>query len=102
MNNRIIPRRKPLTANIGVFGVGYWKYWEQFDGLYEELAAKQELFVKKVSQFDVNLTDFGMVDSAESAYALVPKLKAANLDLIFCHMVTYATSATFGTIIRNI
>ena len=62
MNNRIIPRRKPLTANIGIFGVGYWKYWEQFDGLYEELVAKQELFVEKVSQFDVNLKDFGMVE----------------------------------------
>ena len=102
MENRIIPRRKPLTANIGIFGVGYWKYWEQFEGLLEELIAKQNLFVKKVNQYDVNVTDFGMVDDAESAYSLVPKLKAANLDLIFCDMVTYATSVTFGTIIRNI
>ena len=102
MENRIIPRRKPLAANIGIFGVGYWKYWEQFDGLLEELIAKQNVFVKKVNQYDVSVTDFGMVDDAESAYALVPKLKAANLDLIFCDMVTYATSVTFGTIIRNI
>jgi L-arabinose isomerase len=82
--------------------VGYWKYWEQFEGLLEELIDKQHVFVKMLHKHDVNVIDFGMVDSAESAYALVPKLKSANLDLIFCDMVTYATSSTFGTIIRNI
>jgi L-arabinose isomerase len=102
MENSMIPRRKALSANIGVFGVGYWKYWEQFEGLLEELIDKQHVFVKMLHKHDVNVIDFGMVDSAESAYALVPKLKAANLDLIFCDMVTYATSSTFGTIIRNI
>jgi L-arabinose isomerase len=102
MENSMIPRRKALTANIGVFGVGYWKYWEQFEGLLEELIDKQHVFVKMLHKHDVNVIDFGMVDSAESAYALVPKLKSANLDLIFCDMVTYATSSTFGTIIRNI
>jgi len=102
MNRRIIPRRKPLTANIGVFGVGYWKYWEQFEGLREDLIEKQNIFIEKLHQFDVQVTDFGMIDDAESAYSLVPKLKAANLDLIFCDMLTYATSVTFGAIIRNI
>lgn len=102
MKNRIIPRRKPLKANIGVFGVGYWKYWNQFEGLREKLREKQETFVKKLHRYDVEVTDFGLVDDAESAYELVSRLKAANLDLIFCDMVTYATSATFGAIIRNI
>jgi L-arabinose isomerase len=102
MGTNIISRRKPLQANIGVFGVGYWKYWEQFDGLLDELQTKQEKFIKKLKVSDVHVVDFGMVDDAETAYDLVPKLKAANLDLIFCDMVTYATSSTFGTIIRNI
>ena len=102
MENSIIPRRKALTANIGVFGVGYWKYWEQFEGLREALIDKQNVFIKMLDKHEVNVTDFGMVDDAESAYALVPKIKAKNLDLIFCDMVTYATSSTFGTIIRNI
>ena len=102
MRNRTIPRRKPLQANIGIFGVGYWKYWEQFEGLLDELIEKQNKFVEKVEKFEVDVIDFGLVDNAESAYALVPKLKAAKLDMIFCDMVTYATSVTFGTIIRNI
>ena len=102
MGTNIISRRKPLQANIGVFGVGYWKYWEQFDGLLDELQTKQKKFIEKLKVSDVHVVDFGMVDDAETAYDLVPKLKAANLDLIFCDMVTYATSSTFGTIIRNI
>lgn len=102
MGTNIISRRKPLQANIGVFGVGYWKYWEQFEGLLDELHVKQKRFIEKLKVSDVHVVDFGMVDDAQSAYDLVPKLKAANLDLIFCDMVTYATSSTFGTIIRNI
>jgi L-arabinose isomerase len=102
MGTNVISRRKPLQANIGVFGVGYWKYWDQFDGLLDELKIKQKKFIEKLKVSDVHVVDFGMVDDAQAAYDLVPKLKAANLDLIFCDMVTYATSSTFGAIIRNI
>jgi len=97
-----IPRRKPLHANVGVFGVGYWKYWDQFEGLLDEMVRKQKVFVEKVKKHHVRVFDFGLVDDAESAYALVPKLKAADLDLVFCDMVTYATSCTFGVIIKNL
>jgi len=102
MSDKTIPRRKPLKARIGVFGVGYWKYWEQFDGMLEELQNKQDKLVEKLAAYEVEVIDFGLVDDAESTYALVHKLKAANLDLIFCDMLTYATSVTFGTIIRNL
>ena len=102
MSKRTIPRRKPLQARIGVFGVGYWRYWDQFDGLLEELKEKQKILIEKLAAHNVDVIDFGLVDDAESTYALVPKLQAGNLDLIFCDMVTYATSVTFGTVIRNI
>ena len=95
-----VPRRKPRMANIGVFGVGHHTYWGQFDGLLDEMHRKLDIFVAKVRQHDVTVTNFGMIDNAPSAYALLPKLKAARLDLIFCDMVTYATSSTFGVLIR--
>jgi L-arabinose isomerase len=101
MESKRIERRNPLQAHVGVFGVGFWKYWDQFDGLLEEMIDKQNKFINKLEKLDVQVHDFGMVDDAESTYALVPKLKAANLDLIFCDMLTYATSSTFGAIIRN-
>jgi len=101
MDSISIERRKPLQAHVGVFGVGFWKYWDQFEGLLEEMHEKQNKFIGKLEKQNVQISDFGLIDDAESAYALVPKLKAANLDLIFCDMVTYATSSTFGTIVRS-
>ena len=97
-----VPRRRPLRGRIGVFGVGYHAYWPQFEGLRQELLAKQATFVGMVKAHGVEVIDFGMVDNAQSAYALLPKLKAAGLDLVFCDMLTYATSASFGAIARGL
>jgi len=102
MTNPRIPRRKPLEARIGVFGVGFHAYWPQFDGLLNELLGKMATFIEQVKTFDVEVVDFGMVDDAESAYALLPRLKAADLDLVFCDMLTYATSASFAAIVRGL
>jgi L-arabinose isomerase len=97
-----VPRRKPRTANVGVFAVGHYNYWPQFPGLLDEMHRKLAVFVQKVESRGVSVTNFGLVDDARGAYALLPKLKAAGLDLIFCDMVTYATSSTFGILIREL
>jgi L-arabinose isomerase len=97
-----VPRRKPRTARIGIFGVGYHVYWNQFPGLLEELLAKLDVLVTRVESSGANVTNFGMVDKAEAAYDLLPKLRAADLDLVFCDMLTYATSASFAAIIRGL
>ncbi|WP_073094355.1 L-fucose/L-arabinose isomerase family protein [Cyclobacterium lianum] len=96
-----LERRMESKPRIGVFGVGYFKYWSQFEGLLEDLLKKQAVFLEKLHAHQVEVVDFGLVDDAQSAYALVPKLKSADLDLIFCDMLTYATSSTFGAIIKN-
>lgn len=93
--------RRSGKARIGVFGVGFYKYWPQFDGLLDDLMKKQEVFIGKLDKLDVEVVDFGMVDNVTSAYELVPKLKSANLDLIFCDMLTYATSNIFGIVIKS-
>jgi L-arabinose isomerase len=98
--NRSMHRRES-KARIGVFGVGFFKYWPQFDGLLNDLLKKQEVFIKKLDAFNVDVIDFGLVDNVTSAYALVPKLRSENLDLIFCDMLTYATSNVFGIIIKS-
>ena len=97
-----VERRKEITANIGIFGVGFHQYWPQFDGLLVQLRDKLDVFVERVKTHEVEVTNFGIVDDAASAYGVLPQLKAANLDLVFCHMLTYATSASFGVIIRGL
>ena len=67
-----VTRRKPRTANVGIFGVGFHKYWPQFDGLLDEMKRKLEVFVGRVKAEQVQVTDFGMVDDAASAYAPSP------------------------------
>src|SRR4030043_323896 len=102
MNVVRIPRRKPRTARIGVFGVGFHAYWPQFAGLLDELRGKLKAFSGRVKTQGVEVVEFDIVDDAESAYALLPRLKAADLDLVFCDMLTYATSATFGVLVRSL
>ncbi|MCF6331901.1 MAG: L-fucose/L-arabinose isomerase family protein [Draconibacterium sp.] len=93
---------KKGSPRIGVFGVGYDKYWGQFPGLLEELIKKQETIINKIPDKEATIIDFGMVDNPQKAYEIVKELEAANLDLIFCNMLTYATSGTFGIIIKTI
>jgi len=101
MTKDTILRRRPLTANVGLLGVGLDTYWKQFDGLLDELMQKMTVLKTKIEQHQVTVHEFGMVDNAERAYAALPKLKAADLDVLFIDMLTYGTSATFGAIIRE-
>ncbi len=97
----LIARRKPLTANIGLFGVGLDIYWQQFPDLLDALIGYMDVFEKMVQTNHVQTVNFGMIDNAEVAYAKLKEMKAADLDLVFCDMLTYATSSTFGIIIRE-
>ena len=97
-----IERRKPLTAKIGIAGVGHHAYWPQFDGMLEVMHQKLAQLDAKVKANGVETATFGLLDNAESAYAALPAMKAADLDLLFVDMVTYATSSTFGVIARGL
>ena len=95
-----IERRKPLEARVGILSVGHHVYWEQFDGLLDEMGCKARTLEDKILGFGVETINFGMVDEAQGAYAVLPKIRAADLDLLLIDMVTYATSSTFGVLIR--
>jgi len=103
-----VTRRKPLSARIGVFGVGHGVYWDQFPGLLDEMNRKLGEFCDLVTNREKNqaceseILNFGLIDSEQKAAALIPRLKAADLDLIFVNMVTYATSATIGRIFSQV
>jgi L-arabinose isomerase len=97
----LIKRRKPLTANAALISVGLDTYWKQFDGLLDKLMQKAEVLKTKLEQNSLQVFDFGMVDNAEKAYEVMDKIQSCNPDIIFVDMLTYATSATFGAIVRN-
>lgn len=98
----MIERKKQRTARIGIFAVAHGVYWNQFEGLYENIMKYHEDFIKLVKSNEVEVIDFGMIDTSEKAYAKLKDMSAAGIDLLMCNMVTYATSSVFAPIIREI
>lgn len=97
-----VERMRPLAARVGILGVGHHTYWGQFDGLLDELKGKMSRFEAKVKALGVEVSVFGIADNAASAMRALPAIKAADLDLLFIDMLTYATSSTFGVIARDL
>ena len=97
-----IARIKPLTARAGLLGIGHHVYWSQFDGLLDEMNRKQSHVKDLLEARGLEVSDFGMLDTAQAAYDAVPKIKAADIDILFVDMVTYGTSSTFGILCREI
>ncbi|MFZ4683453.1 MAG: arabinose isomerase [Terrimicrobiaceae bacterium] len=98
----MVERRRPLRARAGLLGVGHHTYWSQFDGLLDEMHRKLGDVKSRIEANGVEVVEFGMLDNAETAYAAVPRIKAADIDILFVDMVTYATSSTFGVLCREI
>ena len=106
-----IARRKPLTANVGVVSVGLDTYWTQCPGLYDDMVKKEDAFVGMLGAAaaregarpsGLKIHRFGISDNPQKAASLIPAMKAADLDLLFVDMVTYATSSTFATFVREL
>lgn len=97
----MIERKVPRTAKIGVFGVGHAVYWDQFPGLYDKLLEYHGEFKKIVGQNRVETVDYGMIDSNAKSYETLRKIKGDGVDILFCNMLTYATSSVFAPIMRD-
>ena len=98
----MITRKNKRTARIGIFAVAHATYWNQFEGLYESLMGFHKDLCDMVKANDVEIIDFGMIDSSEKSYAAAKKMQATDLDVIFCNMTTYATSSVFAPILKEV
>ncbi len=97
-----VPRRKPLTATIGIMGVGHKTYWAQFDGLLDVMESKMTIFADSLKDKEVTVCDFGLVDDSDKAYQALKEIKKQDIDLLFIRMVTYATRETFAPIVQGL
>ena len=97
----MIERKNKRTARIGIFAVAHAVYWEQFPGLEDNIMKYHKDFVEKVEANDVEVIDFGMVDSSEKGYEVANQIAGSNVDVLMCNMVTYATSSVFAPIIKS-
>lgn len=78
-------------AKVGVFSIALGAYLPQFPELVPEF--KQQFADFKATLPDsVELVDGGMVTTKEEAQAAGDKFRAADVDLVFLQLLTYATS----------
>ncbi len=98
----MIERRNKRNARVGIFAVAHDTYWAQFEGLRDNIMGYHGDAIKLVEANEVEVIDYGMVDSSIGAYEVLPKMKGDNLDIIICNMVTYATSSVFAPIVRDL
>ncbi len=89
------------VARIGLFGVAHEPYWAQFPGLFESLSGYHAQIERKLAAQGDFVLDLGIIDSSPAAYEAAKKLRAADLDMVFVDMTTYATSSVFAPILRD-
>jgi L-arabinose isomerase len=77
-----------------VFGIGLDTYWPQFAGLKERIEGYQRRVEERVAALGGEVVSAGLVDSAQAARAAGDRFASAQVDLVLCHAVTYATSST--------
>ena len=88
-------------AKIGVFSIALGAYLPQFPSLVPEFEAQYEAF-KNTLPNTVEIIDGGMVTTKEQSMAAGDKFRAADVDLVFLQMLTYATSYNVLPAIRDL
>ncbi len=78
-------------ARIGVFSIALGAYLPQFPSLVEEFNWQYERF-KESFPDTVEIIDGGVVTTKEQSAAAGDKFRAADVDLVFMQLLTYATS----------
>jgi len=81
-------------TKVGLFGIGLDTYWSQFQGLLDNLNGYQKFINDKISQFDVEVVDAGMVDNPTKAREAADFLKQQDVEIVFLYVSTYALSST--------
>ena len=88
-------------ARIGVFSIALGAYLPQFPQLVPEFEAQYEAF-KKTLPDTIEIIDGGMVTTKEKAQEAGNRFRAADVDLVFLQMLTYATSYNYLPAVRDL
>ncbi len=88
-------------AKVAVFSIALGAYLPQFPELVPEFEQQYADFVASLPH-TVEVIDGGMCTTKEAAAAAGDKFRAADVDLVFCQLLTYATSYNMLPAIRDL
>jgi L-arabinose isomerase len=89
------------TLRVGLFGIGLAAYWSQFEGLEARLKGYVELVAGRLAGPGREVVNFGLVDSAEKAFAVGHQARREDVDLLVLYVTTYALSSTVLPVVRR-
>jgi L-arabinose isomerase len=90
-----------MSARIGVFSIGLAAYWPQFPGMKERLEGYRRWVEERVHAFDGAVVSAGLVDTPEGARTAGRLFLREDVDLILCHVATYATSSQVLPVVQK-
>lgn len=88
-------------AKVGVFSIALGAYLPQFPQLVPEFETQYKEF-KETLPRTVEIIDGGMVTTKEQAMIAGDKFRAADVDVVFLQMLTYATSYNMLPAIKDL
>ena len=88
-------------AKVGVFSIALGAYLPQFPSLVPEFETQYEAFKKTIPD-TVEVIDGGLITTKEQSQATGDKFRAADVDLVFMQLLTYATSYNMLPAIRDL
>ncbi|MGO9255409.1 MAG: arabinose isomerase [Bryobacteraceae bacterium] len=94
-----LPGPQPFRA--GLFSIGLEAYWSQFVGLKEKLTLYNHRVAERLQAYGAEVVNLGLIDTPEKAVAAGHRFRAADVDLIFLHVSTYALSSTVLPVVRR-
>ena len=93
--------RESLQPRIGLMAVGLGAYWPQFPGMREGILNTHQ---RLAGLFEGSgaLVSVGLIDSAAASQNAGEKFARERVDIVFCHLSTYANSETLLPAVRTV
>ena len=85
----------------GIFSIGLDTYWDQFDGLLDNLNGYHAQIRDRIASMGVEVIDAGMVDNVEKAGGAASLFKQQEVEVIFLFISTYALSSTVLPVVQK-
>lgn len=90
-----------VTMRVGLLTGGLGAYWDQFDGMLDEVRASADLVADRIRGFGAEVIDIGVVSNDSDGTDVAKDLAGEKLDVLAIFVSTYMTSGQVVSIARE-